>query len=426
MAKDYCISQKLLCHEEGSVIVLWALALSVIIGGIGLATDIGSWYSTKRNLQNTADVSVIAAAYDIVNNAQQTTMYFSAKREFTRNGFSVDTGSSDDVTLTVNFPPQTGTHAGSNFAVEVIASQPQQRFFSVLALNADPVAHVRALAVRQPAGSACVLALESLAADALLFQGNTSINLNNCIAAANSTNNEAIGVNGSSVLNAQSIYTAGNYDIGGNGTLNTTSPPVTNAPPLSDPYSGLTVPSYTGCNQNNYSTNGTVTLNPGVYCNGVTFNSQARVTMNPGTYIFDRGNFRVNGGAEVTGDGVTIILTSSTASNFATVTINGGAVMTLSAPATGSYKGVLFYQDQAAPIAVNTNKFNGGGTTNFTGALYFPKQELQFSGNNSNGGGACTKIVARVITFIGNSNMSNNCPTSVNDIVVPGVVQLVE
>ena len=97
----------------------------------------------------------------------------------------------------------------------------------------------------------------------------------------------------------------------------------------------------------------------------------------PLTYVIDGGNFSVNGGAtlqEATGGtGVTIILTDSSGGDApGRVTINGGAIVTLAAPTSGDYSGVVFYQDKSA-VSTSKNKFNGGSTTNFTGALYFPK-----------------------------------------------------
>jgi uncharacterized membrane protein len=39
-----------------------ALALTVLIGIVGLTLDVGMWYRTDRALQNAADAAVIAAA----------------------------------------------------------------------------------------------------------------------------------------------------------------------------------------------------------------------------------------------------------------------------------------------------------------------------------------------------------------------------
>ena len=99
--------------------------------------------------------------------------------------------------------------------------------------------------------------------------------------------------------------------------------------------------------------------------------------------------------------------------------------MTMSAPTSGEFSGILFYQDQDAADTVNDNKFNGGSATNFTGVLYFPNQEVEFTGGNTTGG-SCTQIVARLISFSGNSEMNNECDgTGVSPISLPGSLKLV-
>jgi hypothetical protein len=42
------------------------------------------------------------------------------------------------------------------------------------------------------------------------------------------------------------------------------------------------------------------------------------------------------------------------------------------------------------------------------GAIYIPKQEVQFAGGNTSSGG-CTKIVAFTIEFTGNSDVDSDC-----------------
>jgi len=97
--------------------------------------------------------------------------------------------------------------------------------------------------------------------------------------------------------------------------------------------------------------------------------------MNPGTYIIDRGVFRINGGARVTGVGVTIILTSSTGANYATMTINDSAVVNLTAQTSGSLSGLVVFQGRAATSST-TNTLNGGSGQTLVGALYFPNTQV--------------------------------------------------
>jgi hypothetical protein len=405
-------------EEDGAVLLLWALLLPIVAGCLGLGVDAGSWYLRKRDLQSVADAAAIAGAYEATVESRVAT----AASEVARNGF----GSGSGVSVVANNPPLSGSNMTDASAVEVVLSQPQQLAFSAVFLEESPIVNVRAVALRLPAGYACVLALDTSAQYALEFQGNSTINMEDCIAASNSNANISAIVSGSAVLNAQTLYTVGGYDVRGNAELNTSTTPITGGTALLDPYANLAMPSFSGCDHNNYSTSGNATLNPGVYCNGMGFSSHANVTLNPGVYIVDRGAFDVGSHATVSGTGVTIILTSSTGSSHATAEVNGGATVNIAAPTSGTYQGIAFYQNRNA-AAGGVNRFNGGATMNITGALYFPNQTLYFTGGATSGAGSCTQIVARIVEFNGNSGITNNCAgTGLNNISVPGVVRLVE
>ncbi len=193
----------------------------------------------------------------------------------------------------------------------------------------------------------------------------------------------------------------------------------------------MNVPVLNGCDANNASYNNSVTLNPGIYCNGISFGAQANIRLNPGIYYIDRGDFRANAGARIrcncTGpyDGVTFVLTSTgPASQIGTVTINGGADITLNAPPDPSspFAGLLFYQDRRAPTN-GTNKFNGGADQSLTGAIYFPNQTIEYAGNNSPNGPTCTQIIGNEVVFTGNATINNTgCPgAGVQPLQITGV-----
>ena len=85
---------------------------------------------------------------------------------------------------------------------------------------------------------------------------------------------------------------------------------------------------------------------------------------------------------------------------------------------------MLFYGDRTQATAVN--KINGDATSNMTGAIYFPSQEVDFQGNFS-GNGGCTQVVADTIYYTGSATFSTNCAgKGIKTIPVPGSVALVE
>jgi hypothetical protein len=170
----------------------------------------------------------------------------------------------------------------------------------------------------------------------------------------------------------------------------------------------------------------TQTLSPGCY-KGI--NIKGTATLSPGTYYIDGSSFSVGSQANLSGSGVTIVLTSSTAasdaSSIATLNMNGGATVQLTASTSGTYTGILFYQDRRA-LDSGANTINGNAGSKFQGAFYFPSQELDFSGT-SGMTTDCLQLVALRLTFTGNTSVSNQCPVgSGSSAFIGAQVRLVE
>lgn len=106
-------------------------------------------------------------------------------------------------------------------------------------------------------------------------------------------------------------------------------------------------------------------------------------------------------------NGATFILTGTTPG---TAQIKNAAV-TLSAPTSGSTKGLVFWQDKSATSGGGTFNGNGQATTlmTITGTLYFPSQTVTISGNSVFQPTQCTAIVANVIEFQGLGSISKGC-----------------
>jgi len=138
-------------------------------------------------------------------------------------------------------------------------------------------------------------------------------------------------------------------------------------------------------------------------------NLKGTVTLSAGVYIVAGSDFKVNSGAKVTGNGVTIILTNTNGGYFAQADLNGNATIQLSAPTSGPWAGVLFYQDRRAPISItNTNNINGDASSKFKGVMYFPSQSVQMSGNATIVD-SCLQVIAQTVTFTGNFTLPTAC-----------------
>ena len=392
-----------LAHDrDGAVAIMLALSLPLLVGMMSLGVETGLWYAEKRDLQNAADAAALSGAFELAA-GRTTTVKAAATSDATRNGFSAAEG----IPATVNAPPTSGKYVGDTSAVEVILSRDQTLLLSTLFLGSTRVT-ARAVARSGGPGDYCVLALDPNMGGAVDVTGSASISLADCGVAANSKSAQALQVSGSGTLTTKYIQTVGGYDVSGSGKLSAGAT-ITDASPITDPYAGLSVPSYGGCTASGFNSKKTETIDPGVYCGGMDFNAKANVTLNPGTYIVKGGSIKINGQAVVKGAGVTLILTGS-GGDIARIDINGGATVDLSAPTTGDFAGVAMYQDRNA--GDGDNKFNGGATMQIDGALYFPSQELDFSGNNSSATDACVRLIAKQIKFTGNSDLGNKCTGS--------------
>src|SRR3954470_9878045 len=128
-------------------------------------------------------------------------------------------------------------------------------------------------------------------------------------------------------------------------------------------------------------------------------NAGANVTLTEGIYYIDEGDLTVNGGATLTGKGVTIVFTSSTSKNWPTASINGGATINLTPPTEGPTAGVVMFGDRNSPVGTPFS-FNGGASQYLGGAVYFPTGALTYAGGAGTSS-SCTKLIADTITFTG-------------------------
>ena len=399
--------------RTGATTLLIALTFTLLVGFAALGTEVAEWYSIRRSMQGAVDSAAYSAAMAKWNGASTAAYTSEAKSVTASYGFTDEVAGA---VVTVNNPPASGSHTADANAVEVIVSRPQPLQLARMFLSGPPTLNTRAVATLNAGGNACVLALDRSNITDVSDNGNTTLNFNSCNLYVNSPSNSALTLNGQATINANAAFISGNYTTSGQASLNTTVGTFTGAAPANDPYADVPIPSYSGCNQTNYSLTGnrSDSFSPGssgimVFCNGLSVSGGSSVTLAPGTYIINGGDFSIAGGSSISGSGVTIILTGS-AGNYATASISGGANVNLTAPTSGPLSGLAIFQDRNAPQNTNgSNSFTGGTTQKITGAIYLPNQGVTFNGGTTTGGAACTQLVALTITFNGNAAFNNDC-----------------
>jgi hypothetical protein len=151
-----------------------------------------------------------------------------------------------------------------------------------------------------------------------------------------------------------------------------------------DPLASLPAPSNAtaSCDHNGYEVKTNGTLNQGVYCGGINVDGGVTATFNPGTYIIRGEQFNIGSSATVKGQGVFFYFTGSNAN------LNQGSSssMNFTAPTSGTYKGILFFQDRTANTSAN--QFGGSSNSVIQGAVYFPNGTAEINCNGMVGASA--------------------------------------
>jgi Flp pilus assembly protein TadG len=360
-------------NEAGVALVVVALAMVVLLGFLGLGIDQGYFRAVKQRMQTAADAAALAGASEL----SYSDVTAAAQADAAANGF---TNGANGVTVTVNNPPQTAAdpHYNDPGYVETIISQSVPTMFAkvfgtkTVTIKARSEAHLGS-------SSSCFF----VSSPSSTFQVNGGSLTTQCGIVVSSSASVAFQSNGATI-SATAITVQGGDQING-GSVNPT--PQTHVATASDPLSYIPKPTVGACGSGagtNWSgsstqvqlSNTTATFNPGVYCGGIQFNSGVTASFAPGLYIISNGYLQLNGTSTLTGSGVTFYITGSGSVQF-----NGTSHFSLTAPTTGTYAGILFYQDSND---ASSAQLNGDSSTAFQGALYFPGALLQLNGGTGN------------------------------------------
>jgi hypothetical protein len=243
--------------------------------------------------------------------------------------------------------------------------------------------------------------------------------------------------------NPNSFIHASDINISGVGSGNFAPDPDTGSLPVADPYAGLLPPCYTGgppqcqgspvaatpCaasddpqNPGKCQAGNNAVLNPGIYYGGINING-TDVTMNPGTYIIAGGGFSVSNGTTSVSSaagGVFIYNTQNPDATGFTSPLgplasfditNGNCSASLAAPTSGTFAGVVFYQDTT--ISPQPDIFIQGGQSSnrvLDGLVYAPNAGVHIQGNNpTTVGGA---LIVNDLFFNGGSNLIVQNPST--------------
>lgn len=425
--------------RNGQAIILVVVAASLIlIGALGFAIDGGQVYAQRQMAQAAADAAAEAGIMSILRGTNATSAptfgtgptpiapYTCSTSDgrtpcvYARNnGFG---GTASD-TVTLSYPPSVPGVTLASVAVPAFEVTVQRTLNTgfVQFLKGPGTTSISAKAIAGIVGTVSpdsIIALGS-GPGAFTATNGASVSVSGGGIGVNSTDSSAITISGGTTVTASQIGVVGGASV--TGGSNATPSPTTGTPIIPDPLLTLAAPTVGACAYNNYSPGfGAWTLNPGVYCGGISITNGATATFNPGTYIIKGGSLNLVGGTTDTGSGITFYMTGTNAT-YGGVTISNGANVTFSAPTTGIYTGILFYQDRTITSS-NGASFSGGVQMGLTGTLYFPTTTVTYS--NGSGTAGYVGIVANKVSFTGGTNIKYDSTGTKTGLYQTGVTLL--
>jgi Putative Flp pilus-assembly TadE/G-like len=405
--------------ENGQAILLVVVALALfMLGSLGLGIDGAQMYAHRQMAQTAADAAAQAAMMSILRGTNSTSTHpFSTGASFTctvppqsldlrtpcvyaqNNGF----GTSAD-TVTVSFPTTiSGVTLASKPTPAVSVTVQRTLATSLSRFLGSTSWTVKAKATSGMIGgvsSNCLYVLDPSAQNAFTANNGAAVTMN-CGIVVNSSNSDAATITGGATVTSTTTSIVGNYAVNNGGSISPA--PTTGAASVTDPFGSVIGPTAGTCATypSGYGTYMNQTFNPGTYCSGITVGNGASVTFNPGTYIINGGGVSFQGGTTISGSGVMFYLTGTNAT-YGSANIANGATVTLSAETSGTYQGLLFFQDRSITSSTGAI-FAGGSSTNLTGSLYFPTTSVSFSNGSSSSGN--TAILAKQVSFTGGTRL---------------------
>jgi hypothetical protein len=396
--------------ESGQALVITALALVVLIGFAGLAIDVGALRYQKRIQQSAADAAALAGASNLASNSGGVTA--GAQNASATNGFT-DTGGGQTsactasgatvgtVCVQVNNPPLSGPHASNSNYVEALVTVVQPTYFMrIFGVNSEAIT-ARAVATNLSGGNGggCLYTLgpPSSSIEGVNINGKATLNGPSC----GIVDNGNFNTKGNALtVTAGTFGVSGDWDKSGPGGTVTCGPtqptcPATDVPAATDPMLNRTTALTPPCSPCTGGGTWAAGDGPGTY-SSISI-GPATVTFSPGVYVIDgSGGLSIGANATVSGTGVMFYFT-----NGATLNMAGTPTVNLTAPSSGQYAGILFYQDPNDTVGP---MITGNASSTYDGVLYFPTANVTFQGNSSIGDVAI--VIADALTLSGHPTVN--------------------
>lgn len=363
--------QPYVSHKGGNTTLAFALSLMAVAGAVGGAVDMHAAYSVRAQLQDAMDASVLGGLrQDQAQRSDAATRIF--KSNLPASMSVTPKYVTDQTTLT-------GTAVYDSPTV----------LLGLLGISSFKI-NVTATAIGKASSQGpCIQVLDPSGSQALLVNSGAKITAPNCEIQVRSKGNPAAIFNSGSSLNFKKVCIEGSNVIRNSTTVDRLS---LSCPTIADQWAALIpIVASTQCtvSNGNYNTS-SVSLSPGVYCGWFNFNnSSATVSFAPGLYVIRNGGWNVNGGTW-TGKGVTFYFEDTSKIQF-----NSGISADLTAPETGTYKNLLFFEK---PGLSNTDFiFNNAVANHMDGVIWLPSRNVTFNAQSKISSDKLSMVMNRLI-----------------------------
>jgi len=377
--------------ERGQTLVLFVFALAALMGLVALVTDVGLAYVARRDIQNAVDSAVLAGAARLAEGAPPSVAAAEAQEWANKNGY-VD--GVDDITVDVVTP-----YNGNPDQIQVsITSDIPFMFGRALGMDdATMGASAVAESTSSGGGSYAIIALNDTACRTYDHSGSGNVTITGGGIMVNSDCANGFRKVGSGDVTADVVHYFGDggYSISGSGDVTPTPSPVGDRvdDPLASlvpPVPGNPAPGSAGTAENPQLTHLTGSsskvLYPGTYYGGIKVSGSGDVTFQPGVYVIAGGGLDLGSSGNKIGTDVMFYNTNDPdhptgAGAYGGFKITGSGNIGFSAPSSGPYTQMLFWQDPG-----NTLDADKSGSGNLTqGIIYLPTARLDESGSGNLG-----------------------------------------
>ncbi len=420
--------------RRGQALVLIALSAVLMFALLGMVIDIGWARFRQQAAQAAADgaaLAAVAAAANVSSGGTAGTMKPDASTSSPCSPVCGSTGiacqASTTCPTTIASPPADNLQAGCLYAksngfvnsgnqkvsmsgnttsltgistaywASASVSETETQLFSAVLGNSFLTTGASATAALMPGGGGgCVYVMEPTGSS--VTNSGSALLKSGCGIYINSSSSAAVLMSGSAEIEATSgasVNIVGNWLASGGATI--TPAPNLGVTAAVDPFASMTPPTVGSCTSSGVTLSGTTseTLSPGVYCGAINISGSVALTLNPGLYILKSG-INMSGLSSITGSGVTLYAPSGG------ISMSGTGGITLSAPTSGTWEGVLIYQDRSNS---SSSALSGGSNQTLNGLVYMPKAKLAYSGSSGSSGQISTLVVYS-LTFSGSSYIS--------------------